>query len=251
MLFEMINQATDAINELDVTNDAPEFARHAKKANPHILEDLNLRTTEHDNESTLLSLCTVQLGFIKAMKGMMIDPLIHALNDPRTPHPIRFAIASSLSYFVNPKDLIPDNTSGGYGFIDDYVILRAAHIEYMNLLGNTERAASSNQLINFSTLFMSPEVIPKIKNTVELLSTSIQMCNVLPEDVLIYMIDLYILNPIQASTQQPQAPEGFNVIPHVNFDRTEAGHWQVANGNMFFGTQAAIYNGEVIVFDNA
>jgi hypothetical protein len=66
-------------------------------------------------------------------------------------------MAGALAYFVQPRDLIPDDSSGGYGFVDDCMILRATVSEYFDVLPSSFTSVERERL-NIRLLAMSVPV---------------------------------------------------------------------------------------------
>ena len=50
---------------------------------------------------------------------------------------------ASLLYLVQPQDLIPDDAPGGYGFLDDCVLLHAARLAHLTQFPNPDAKAEA------------------------------------------------------------------------------------------------------------
>lgn len=248
MLYKLIDQVCSRIEQLHITNDAPEFAQQVKKANPNFLRDMKIGPVE-DEEQTLQAFSTIHLSLIKSTCKMMIEPMVEKLKNEKSPLHVRYALAYSLAYLVNPNDLIPDKTPGGYGFVDDHIIIRAAFIEYLSLERSKKKAEELSTMLNFASLMVPGDVMPKLRNRVEQMGTGVQLSTFLPKEILRVMLNFCINNPLEATSEQPHyMPVGFKPVKNIHFDYNKIGHWQVDNNNIYLGGQAAIYNGQVSTF---
>ena len=57
---------------------------------------------------------------------LIVQLLRTLLAQPDCGQACRHALVLSLVYLVRSDDLIPDGLDGGYGFVDDYIVLRSA-----------------------------------------------------------------------------------------------------------------------------
>jgi uncharacterized membrane protein YkvA (DUF1232 family) len=246
MLFHLLDQVQEQIDAIDLHRELPGFIRQLKNANPGFLSEPGIKMHADEKPETVYrSFSLVHLALIKSMKKVMIRPMIEGLVSFRTPLHVRYALASSLAYFVQPHDLIPDDAPGGYGFIDDYIILRAAYIEYLALLDTDPvKIADANKLLNFAILAVSKDLQPVMKQVARGLSTAMQLASLLPADMLETLAELFINDPITATLQQPATPARFTPTPAHRIERTGSGSWQVDGGNIY-GPNVSLYNGQV------
>ena len=60
--------------------------------------------------------------------------MIEKVQDSSIEPALRCALVGILTYLVRSEDLIPDDSPGGYGYIDACLLLRTALVEYINVV---------------------------------------------------------------------------------------------------------------------
>jgi uncharacterized membrane protein YkvA (DUF1232 family) len=124
-LYDLTDRVVGRIEALDPAIEAPRLKKELQKARPELFEKLDGETVDR--------LSGVLLGLVKE-----IPVIVGALREAvlkRSTHPaVRCAMVGALAYLVQPRDLIPDDRPGGFGFIDDSLILRATVSEYFDVL---------------------------------------------------------------------------------------------------------------------
>jgi uncharacterized membrane protein YkvA (DUF1232 family) len=124
-LYDLTDRVVGRIGALDPAVEVPLFERELQKARPELIEKLGGEATGR--------LSAALLGLVKEIP-VIVAALREAV-DKRSTHPaVRCAMVGALTYLVQPRDLIPDDLPGGFGFIDDSLILRATVCEYFDAL---------------------------------------------------------------------------------------------------------------------
>src|SRR5262249_42123952 len=105
-----------------------QLREHAPEIVADMLEDARRQGNKPTEDAILTVLSGVALASVKGIPGLA-KKLVAGMNDRRIPMARRCTIASVLGYLVQPRDLLPDNLPGGYGFLDDAAMLRAGVVE--------------------------------------------------------------------------------------------------------------------------
>jgi uncharacterized membrane protein YkvA (DUF1232 family) len=153
--------------------------------------------------------------------------------------PTQVAILSVLIYFVKSDDLVPDNAGGGYGFVDDTVVLRAGLFDLLDELPeNATTAEEEGDFIHSVASVLPKAILPKLEEGVSGVRNSVQLLKVMPAFLLAPMRDQLISNPEVASipTTAPgfvPSPRGFGSLPSLrgSFGGAPKGRW---SGGMYF-----------------
>lgn len=124
-LYDLTGRVVGRIESLDPSVEVPNFRKELEKARPDLVTKLGGDATAR--------LSAVLLDLVKEIP-VIVAALREAV-ERRSTHPaVRCAMAGALAYLVQPRDLIPDDLPGGFGFVDDSLILRATVCEYFDAL---------------------------------------------------------------------------------------------------------------------
>jgi uncharacterized membrane protein YkvA (DUF1232 family) len=236
MLFKQVEKVCKAIDALDPERDGPEMYRQIERARPDvrklkdipvvgkiIFDSLGPREVKRVRESSAIARRMVQV-VRKQEVGLGTQ----------------LAILSVLIYFVKSDDLVPDNLGGGYGFVDDTVVLRAGLFDLLDELPESATKAEEEGDFILSVRSLLPEeILPKLEEVVSGVRNSVQIFKVMPSFLLAPMREQLITNPALASipTTAPgfvPSHRGFSSIPslHGPFGGgAPKGHW---SGGMYF-----------------
>jgi hypothetical protein len=153
----------------------------------------------------------------------------------------RCAAAGVLAYFVQPHDLIADDAPGGYGFLDDTILVRAGMLEYLNLVASPGGSADSerNMLGMLAGLTPAP-VRPALQQMVTTMAAGVQILGMLEGPIAEMILAQIIANPLQPVG--PPAPHGFAPRPPASLDR---GRW--SSGAYFEGNNVVIPGGPSLI----
>lgn len=132
-LHTRIHEICLLIDTLDPHVDCEEFAKVLLGTNPGLFRDLAGGPSGAEAQAAARSISTCQIAVIKEIP-MIVAALLGAIDRKSVEPAIRCAFVGTLSYLVQPRDLLPDNLPGGFGFVDDSMILRAAASEFLDQL---------------------------------------------------------------------------------------------------------------------
>jgi uncharacterized membrane protein YkvA (DUF1232 family) len=113
MLYEDLNTICENIQKLDVQADSMKLVDHAMQMWPD----------PQNSRDALLKLCEQLLLPVMKTVPDVVRGLRGMVDDPGTPPALRTTILLSLAYLVQANDAIQDDAPGGYGYLDDVVVL--------------------------------------------------------------------------------------------------------------------------------
>ena len=138
----------------------------------------------------------------------MAEVLTTAVHNQDLAASVRCAIVGVLAYVVQPHDLIPDEAPGGYGFIDDDMLLRASLVEFLDELPPSGfDATRERNYIALVSAFVSTDLIPRLENALTSIVEADHKLRIVPADVLEHTMGLMIKDPLR--TPLPDAPRNF------------------------------------------
>lgn len=252
-LFQLLDQVCSRISALDVQRDAPAMLQEIQRARPDFAGRLNQATAKSGAKSAAaqvvaLAIASYVLTLIKDIPAI-VQMMVDKVNDRSTDPAVRCALVGVLAYLVQPRDLIPDDTPGGYGFVDDAALLRAGLIEYLNLLppNPTEAEKQRDVLQSFGSL-VPLSLVPALQQAVQGMSMAFQLLNMLPPELIDFTTQQMLMNPLQMTA--PQAPTGFSPpsLPSLG-----GGHWSggayFEGGNVVMPGGASLIDGQLFIPD--
>jgi uncharacterized membrane protein YkvA (DUF1232 family) len=166
-LFKLVKEITRKIDSLDPLVDAPDFAAALKQTNPGLFQEL---TTAKNNEMLPFAAEAIAHCEIEIIKEIprIVDGMIGAVERRTTEPAVRCALVGSLAYLVQPRDLLPDDLPGGFGFVDDCMMLRATISEFLNFLPpgftNVDR---EKRLLDFLAVCIPQERIQEFQDAIQ------------------------------------------------------------------------------------
>ena len=208
MLFQLLDNVAGRIARLDPATETPRMAEQIRKAVPEVFDAMR----KHGATDAVIQMIGLQLGkesveIVRQIPGI-VSTMRRSIESGQLPPALGCGMCATLAYLVQPNDLIPDNTPGGYGFIDDYVILRAGEFEYYSRLGGHAREVEDcRKAIGVAGSLVPVNLRPSMQLVVNGLSTTIQLLLLMPLQVQVMTMQMIIANPLQAA--MPQAPPGF------------------------------------------
>lgn len=137
-LFELVEDKVAAIRRLDVERDAAAFAEQVLAHNPEPFRGIPRPVSELlvgtgwqpevaaiDRLAALL-LARAQLRLILELPAHA-EELVELTHARVSPH-VRMAMLGALAYLVQPATLVHDDAPGGYGFVDDCIVIKAMRL---------------------------------------------------------------------------------------------------------------------------
>ncbi|MCK5200479.1 MAG: DUF1232 domain-containing protein [Spirochaetales bacterium] len=241
MLFSLVNQINNSINQLNPEKEAPAFLNQVSINRPDFIEELQQAAPNPDVfKLTAVTIAKAVLFYIQQIPAMA-DTLVSVVKNPSVHPAIRCAVTGILVYLVQPHDLIPDNSPGGYGFLDDNAIIRAGIVEYLQVSSGSGRTFEDEiKHIQALTKLVPLHIVPLLQATINSMSMSIQLLQLLPPDMIEMTTQQLIQNPLAApAIQQPQ---GFSAMPGPNIGD---GHW--SGGTYFEGNNVIMPGGPSLI----
>ena len=133
MLSRMLNEVVERIEAFEIAGERAAFAGELRAARPDLFGQLSERFGEDDTGRIARMIASSQLGLIKDIP-VIVGCVRQAIDQSSTHPAVRCAMVGALAYLAKPRDLIPDDRPGGFGFVDDCMILRATTSEYFDVL---------------------------------------------------------------------------------------------------------------------
>jgi uncharacterized membrane protein YkvA (DUF1232 family) len=162
-LYDLTARVVARIEALDPGTDGAEFARQLREARPDLLEQLPAGS--RDAASDALARCLIGvIGEIPAI----VEAMLAAVDRRSTEPAVRAALAGALAYLVHPRDLLPDDLPGGFGFVDDCMILRATVSEFIDTLPRGFTTVEKERhLLELLAICVPPARLPEFQAEVE------------------------------------------------------------------------------------
>lgn len=215
-LYDLTDRVVGRIESLDPRVEAPGFKQELQKARPDLIGKLS-----REGVAAVVDLLSaVLLSLVKEIP--VIVGAIRAAVGNRTTHPaVRCAMVGALAYLVKPRDLIPDNRPGGFGFIDDSLILRATVSEYFDVLPSgftdPERERQNFRLL---ALCVPPARLREFQAQVDGVWHLFHRLLLLPQDSIDRAIAEFEDNPLEVSLSGPSpVPVGLPPGPDLSAAR--------------------------------
>jgi uncharacterized membrane protein YkvA (DUF1232 family) len=240
-LFRLLNRLRTRINNLDIDKESTAMMQEINRARP----DFRARLEKQGIKENVIQLVSIAAAtaILLSIKDMpqIIEMMVKKVNSRLTDPAFRCSLAGILAYVVQPRDLIPDNAPGGYGYVDDNAILRAGLIEYLNILPpNASEAEKQRDYLKSFASIVPESVVPALQMAIEGISMTFQVLRMLPPQVLEMTTQQIIANPLQVTS--PQAPSGFHPSPAPVIG---GGHW--SGGAYFEGGNVIVPGGPSLI----
>jgi uncharacterized membrane protein YkvA (DUF1232 family) len=208
-LYDLTDRVVGRIESLDPAVEVPLFMKELEKTRADLVEKLGGETAGR--------LSAVLLDLVKEIP-VIVGALREAV-EKRSTHPaVRCAMVGALAYLVQPRDLIPDDLPGGFGFIDDSLILRATVSEYFDALpaGFTSQQHERDNF-RLLALCVPPGRLEEFQAQVDGVWHLFHRLLLLPLDAVDRAISEFEENPLKASPAAPSpAPEGLPPGPDLS-----------------------------------
>jgi uncharacterized membrane protein YkvA (DUF1232 family) len=150
VLHELVEQKVAMLGRLDVERDAPAFAQQLLAHHPEAFRRVarasgpapaaatpapqaaegspGAEATEHPTDRlAALLLARAQLRLILELPEHVTEMLALA-DDGRTAPHVRVALLRALAYLVQPAELVHDDAPGGYGYVDDCIVVKTMRL---------------------------------------------------------------------------------------------------------------------------
>jgi len=252
-LYQLLDEVCRKIDALDLKRDAPAMLQEIRRARPDLtakIDEVIAKGSAKEKTTAQVVAQTMASYVIKLIKDIpeMVRTMVAAANSPSTDPSIRCAVLGALAYVVQPRDLIPDDAPGGYGFVDDAALLRTGLIEYLDVLppNPTQADLDRNVLQSFASL-VPTSVLPALQQAVQGMAMAFQLLRMLPQELIEFTTQQILMYPLQMSA--PQAPPGFSAPSFPNLGgggMGDRGHW---SGGAYFEGNSVIMPGGPSLID--
>lgn len=236
MLYHLVDEVCAEIDQLDVAAALP-WLQHQILGSAR--DTVEIIAREHpfpegmdELQGALILVSTATIGHIKSTARLARE-LARRSKERTRPAAQRCALAGILAYLVQPHDLVPDDQPGGYGFVDDAVLLRAGHIAWLDALPDPATTIEQERdVLNGLIGVAPPQVRPQLLRAVASISHTVQLLSELDAQVAEAMLLQFVGNPLYFTPMPPRGP----IAP---VKRTE-GHW---HGGAYFQSDNIIIPG--------
>jgi uncharacterized membrane protein YkvA (DUF1232 family) len=205
MLFQMLDALYARINKMEVDKEAPRFADQLQKMRPTLKAELQAKGIAADQlEKSILMLSAAQLVIIKGIPAIAAE-MVKILQAGGAEPAFRCVIAASLAYLVQPKDLLPDDLPGGYGFIDDALLLHEACALSWEITGDVARAEEKRKIFQYIFMSVPDGSREQFQSAISGLAITLNIMRSLDPTLAEMTTQMLIANPLQPIAPQGQA----------------------------------------------
>jgi uncharacterized membrane protein YkvA (DUF1232 family) len=166
-LQTLVQKVITSIAALDAGaegRDVAAFAKQLRDARPGLFAQVG------DEESAERASRAVAAAMLRVIGEIpqIVEAMMSAIDRRTTDPAVRGALIGALAYLVQPRDLLPDGLPGGFGFIDDCVILRATVTEFLDFLPRGFTTAErEKRLLELLAVSIPPARLPEFQASVE------------------------------------------------------------------------------------
>jgi uncharacterized membrane protein YkvA (DUF1232 family) len=134
MLNEQVEEKIAAIRRLDVERDAAAFAQQVLVHNPEPFQGIPRSVSQADGPTPEPADRLVALLLARAQLRLILELPDHAaemlalVHDPHTSPHVSLALLGALAYLVQPAELVCDDAPGGYGYVDDCIVIKTMRL---------------------------------------------------------------------------------------------------------------------------
>jgi len=197
MLFQLLDKLCARINGMEAAKEAPRFVVQVQKMRPTLRADLKARGMAADQiEKSLIILSIAQLGIIKGIPEIVTE-MSKMLKAGSGEPAFRCVIAASLAYLVQPKDLLPDDLPGGYGFVDDALFLHEACALSWEVAGDMKRAEEKRKIFQFIFMFVPDKSRELFQSAISGIATTLNIMRSVDPMMAEMTTQMLIANPLQ------------------------------------------------------
>ena len=201
MLLGLVHKVSNIVSAIDPIEDAPAFVETWLEHRP---EQRNLVLADGASGPTHYTVFRMfAAGALAIVKRIpeMIDVMVERLESDDVDPAVQCAVATVLAYVVQPRDLIPDDAPGGYGFIDDTILLHAGFLDILSMEPpHAERFKTQQEYLSYISSFAPPDVMTQLQQTVRNLETTLSVFRMLPREALEVTTRIIIDEPLRVST---------------------------------------------------
>jgi uncharacterized membrane protein YkvA (DUF1232 family) len=163
-LVKQVISAVEALDPRPEGRDVPAFAAQLRAARPELFDPLG---GPERGDAAARAMAGAMLRVIGEIP-QIVEAMLSAVDRRTTDPAVRCALVGALAYLVQPRDLMPDGLPGGFGFVDDCVILRATVTEFLDFLPRGFTTAErERRLLELLAVAIPPPRLPEFQAAVE------------------------------------------------------------------------------------
>jgi len=201
MLLGLVHQVSDTVSAIDPIEDAPDFVDTWLAHRPEQRElSLPEAAGGASRETVFRMFAAGALAIVKRIPEM-VDVMVERLHSDKVDPAVQCAAATVLAYVVQPRDLIPDDAPGGYGFIDDTILLHAGFLDILSMEPpNAGEFKTQQEYLSFISSFAPPAVMAELRQTVQSMESTMAVFRMLPREALEVTTRIIIDEPLRVAT---------------------------------------------------
>lgn len=244
-LSRLLETSCQEIASLDAKRDGPAMLDQIYRARPDLKQRMGSairgsRSQEAVSKSLGTAMGAAVVSFIKEIPKQ-IDTLVKRVNDRSTAPALRCALVGVLAYVVQPRDLVPDDAPGGYGFVDDHALLTATTLQLTeDTRANSQRIDEMKKRLACLESVLAVSVGSALTLAIQGQVLLFQSLSLLPTEVAGSMTQRLLDDP--NSAVPPPAPPGWQA---PSFSPRGAGHW--SGGAYFEGDDVVMPGGPSLI----
>jgi uncharacterized membrane protein YkvA (DUF1232 family) len=205
MLYQMVNKVCTRINNMDVEVEAPLFSAQLQKRRPRLKDELFAQGIKKGAlNDALLLISKLELRIIKGIPPIAGE-MSRILQAGEGESAFRCILAASLAYLVQPGELIPDDLPGGYGLLDDALLLHEACALSWEAIGNNAHAEEDRKLFQAILICVPEETREMLKSTVSSLAITLNLMRSFDPMLAEMTAQALIANPLQGMSNQTKS----------------------------------------------
>lgn len=201
MLLGLVHNINDTVSAIDPIADAPAFVDTWLQNRPEQRDLAFPDVGDGTSRETVFQLFAAgALAIVKRIPKMM-DVMVERLHSDQVDPAVQCAAATVLAYVVQPRDLIPDDAPGGYGFIDDTILLHAGFLDILSMEPpHAEQFRTQQEYLSYISSFAPPSVMSELQQTVHNMESVMSVFRMLPREALEVTTRIIIDEPLTVST---------------------------------------------------
>lgn len=201
MLFDELAKTVKRIKLIDPQKDAPLFANEMLRNNAAAFRNFDLGKSPSDAQKlVMLSLAAGCIQMLIVPLPSIVDRMARLVRDVSQRSDTRCAAAGALGYLVQPRDLIPDDSPGGYGFLEDSVILHAVQSELVRSgTAGLRESADAAELMKLAAGVCPPSILGALEQAVVGATVGFRALAGIPAEILDSVTAQIVADPFKAS----------------------------------------------------
>ncbi len=211
MLLALVHKVSNIVSAIDPIKDAPAFVQTWLEHRPEQRDLVLADVADSASADTVLQMFAA--GGLTIVKRIpeMIDVMVDRLHSDDVDPAVQCAVATVLAYVVQPRDLIPDNAPGGYGFIDDTILLHAGFLDILSMEPpHAEQFKTQQDYLSYISSFAPPAVMSELQRTVQSMESTLSVFRMLPREALEVTTRIIVDEPLRVSTIPVSRSEQFH-----------------------------------------